>query len=267
VEADREALVSVVLEGAVATVVINRPPLNLLGDATKAAITTAFSRIRESSDVRAVVLRGQGDRAFSAGADLREFAGRLERGDAYDAARTGQRMLQAVRGCGAPVLALIDGYAWGAGFELALAADLRLATERASFAFPEILRGVFPGNGGLLLLSQLVGTAVAKELMLLGQPIDAERALTLGLVNEVVAHDRLQPRAAELAAALAARPSEAVAAIRWLVDRLGQQPDETAEELQARLFASVFHHAAVREGVDAFLTDREPSFHDEPEKQ
>jgi enoyl-CoA hydratase/carnithine racemase len=176
-------------------------------------------------------------------------------------------MLRAVRGCGAPVLALVDGYAWGAGFELALAADLRLATERASFAFPEILRGVFPGNGGLLLLSKLVGTAVAKELMLLGQPIDAERALALGLVNEVVAHDRLQPRAGELATALAARPSEAVAAIRWLVDRSGEQLDETAEELQARLFASVFQHAAAREGVDAFLTDREPSFHDDPEKR
>lgn len=258
-EGDRP--VKLTVAAPIATVTLNSPPLNLLTHRAKIDLAKVFASMSQLSEVRVVLLRGEGERSFSAGADLGEFFDRIENDSAYDAALVGQVALKAVRFCAVPVVAVIDGYAFGAGLELALAADLRIASDRALFAFPEVTRGVFPGNGGALLATQLLGAAAAKEMMLLGRRVTADRAYALGLVNQVMPPDQLDQAAEDLAQELAARPVLAVAAIRKIVDELALMPAEQAWQDQAHLFAEVFRSPAVHEGVTAFHEDRQPDFH------
>jgi enoyl-CoA hydratase len=246
--------------GPVATVVLDDPPLNLLGARAKAALTRIFEEIARCADVRVVVLRGAGPRAFSAGADIREFPERIRTGSAHDVSRAGQLMTAAIRGCGRPVIAAIDGVAFGAGLEIAVAADFRLASHRAQFAFPEITRGVFPGNGGSQLLTRLVGPSRAKRLMLFGTPIDCGEAFRIGLVDEVVPAGRLDETTERWARELAGRPGVAVRCVRELVDRGGATSLEEGLAMETELFARVFATDDVREGVAAFVERRQPSF-------
>jgi enoyl-CoA hydratase len=244
----------------VATVILGPPPLNLLAAAAKQALTEAFSALSRRADVRAIVLYGAGDTAFSAGADIREFPERIRRGNATEVSRAGHRMVLAIRSCPQPVLAALDGVAFGAGLEVALCADLRIASSRSRLAFPEIRRGVFPGNGGSQLITRLVGPAKAKELMLTGDPVDAAEALRIGLVNRIVPATELPTAAARWAATLAERPAAAAGYVKRLVDEGGELPLPAALELEAELFGAVFRTDDVREGAAAFLEKREPMF-------
>lgn len=248
------------IDGPVATMVLNEPPLNLMSSRLKTALTGLFEDIASRDDIRLVVLRGQGPRAFSAGADTKEFPERIRAGNAYDVSRAGHRMTTAIRTCGRPVIASIDGYAFGAGLEVALAADFRLASKRASFGFPEISRGVFPGNGGSQLLTRLVGASRAKELMVFGATVDSAEALRIGLVDRVVVDDELPELTRRWAEDLSARPGVAVACVRELVDRGGSLSLAEGLDLEARLFGRVFATADVREGVAAFVERRTPVF-------
>ncbi|HEV7908953.1 MAG TPA: enoyl-CoA hydratase-related protein [Pseudonocardiaceae bacterium] len=252
--------VSTAVEGPIATVTFGQPPLNLLSKTVKATLTQAFLELGERTDVRVVVLRGAGSQAFSAGADVTEFPERIRDGNARQVSENGHRMAEAITGCGKPVIAAIDGYAFGAGLEVALCADLRLASDRSRFAFPEVNRGVFPGNGGSQLITRLVGPARAKELMLLGSQIDARQAHSMGLVNRVLPASELYDAAAELSAELAERPATATRFIKRLVDEGGELPMADALELEARLFGEVFRTADVAEGAAAFLEKRTPVF-------
>jgi enoyl-CoA hydratase len=245
---------------AVATVTIDQPPLNILCKAAKAQLTAAFETLARAGDVRAVVLRGAGSRAFSAGADINEFPERIRDGNAYEVSRAGHRMLTAIRTCAKPVIAAIDGYAFGAGLEVALCADLRIASDRAQFAFPEITRGVFPGNGGSQLLPRLVGQAHAKQLMLFGARIDSDEAYRIGLLNRVVPYQELMAQATVWASELASGPSVAMGLVKRLVDEASGLPLADGLELEARLFAEVFETTDVREGVAAFRDKRRPNF-------
>ncbi|WP_158228461.1 enoyl-CoA hydratase/isomerase family protein [Pseudonocardia sp. MH-G8] len=243
-----------------ATVVLNDPPLNLLGARAKADLTRVFEDIAGRTEVRVVVLRGAGSRAFSAGADIREFPERIRTGSARNVSRSGQRMTAAIRGCGRPVIASIDGVAFGAGLEVAVAADFRLASHRAQFAFPEVTRGVFPGNGGSQLLTRLIGPSRAKRLMMFGAPIDSGEAFRIGLVDQVVPDGRLDETVERWARELAERPAVAVGCVRDLVDRGGATSLEEGLAMEAELFARVFATDDVREGVAAFFERRPPSF-------
>jgi enoyl-CoA hydratase len=255
-----DELVGITTEGAVATVTIGRPPLNLMAAPVKAALTDAFVTLAGRGEIRAIVMRGAGSRAFSAGADIAEFPDRIRQGNARQVAEAGHRMVRAIRGCGKPVLAAIDGYAFGAGLEVALCADLRYASDRSRFAFPEVKRGVFPGNGGSQLLPRLIGPARAKELMLLGDQVGAEQASRIGLVNRVLPAEELHSAAADWARQIATRPATATSHIRQLVDEGIDLPLGDALALEARLFGEIFSTEDVAEGAAAFLEKRPPVF-------
>ncbi|MBZ4017644.1 enoyl-CoA hydratase/isomerase family protein [Streptomyces purpurogeneiscleroticus] len=259
--------VDVAVRDAVAVVSIDRPPLNLLSTVVKATLTTTFEDLSSRADIRVIVLRGAGEAAFSAGADLREFPERIRQGNADEVSRAGHRLGRAIRGCPQPVVAALDGVVFGGGLELALYADLRIATGRARFAFPEITRGVFPGNGGSQLVSRLIGIAKAKELMLGGTPIDAAEAARIGMINRIVDPSALMAEALSWAGELAQRPRSASACIKRLVDEGMQLSFAQACELEATLFGEVFQSNDAGEGVDAFFAKRPPVFPSIPHEE
>ncbi|GAB3264148.1 enoyl-CoA hydratase/isomerase family protein [Arthrobacter pigmenti] len=252
--------VTLAIENDVAIVSINRPPLNLLSRSTKAALLDVFLSLEARSDVRAVLLRGAGSNAFSAGADITEFPQRIRDGDAGTVSREGHDLIQAVRHCGKPTIAAVDGVAFGAGLELILAVDLRIASDNASFALPESTRGVFPGNGGTQLLPRIVGPANALDLMLTADPIDSIEAYRIGLVQRLTKGDNLMHQALRWAENMASRPEAATSSIRRLVAASSDIPLEKGFELEADLFAEVFRTEAVYEGVTAFQEKRPADF-------
>lgn len=247
-------------EAAVATVTLTNPPLNILTSELKDLIAQTFTELSADEGVRAVVLTGAGERAFSAGANLKEFPDRIRLGNAYEVSKQGHRVSEAVRRCRCPVLAAIDGLALGGGLELALFADLRIATRRSTFALPEVKRGVFPGTSGSQLLPRIVGPSQAKRLMMFGDPIDAVEALRIGLVDRVVADGDAAREAQSWARILAERPAVAIGLIKRLVDTGATAPLEVGLEYESQLFARVFHTADAAEGAAAFLERREPRF-------
>ncbi|HVB83678.1 MAG TPA: enoyl-CoA hydratase-related protein, partial [Rhodanobacteraceae bacterium] len=185
--------------GGVRTIAVNRPDkLNALDRATLGELTLAFQQARADADVRVVVLTGAGDKAFVAGADIAAMSD-LGAAEAQAFSRAGQALMLTIEQLGKPVIARIQGYALGGGMELAMACHLRIAARRARLGQPEISLGLIPGFGGTQRLLRLAGRGAALELCLLGQPIDAERALALGLVTRVVDNDALDAAVAELA--------------------------------------------------------------------
>lgn len=246
--------------GEVAVVTLDHPPLNLLSMPVKRELRECFEELATTDEIRAIVLTGAGDRAFSAGADLKEFPERIRQRNAREVAREGQAMAKAIAEMAKPTVAAINGMALGGGCELVLFFDFRLASDRATFGFPEIRRGLFPGNGGVQRLCRLVGAARAKELLLLGHPIDAREAYRIGLVSQVVPHERLMEEALGLAAELARRPGVAVRFVKELVHRGPDLPLEEALELEAERFGQVFETEDVQEGIQAFFEKREPRF-------
>ncbi|WP_151525068.1 enoyl-CoA hydratase/isomerase family protein [Serinicoccus kebangsaanensis] len=256
-------LLTVEHAGAVATVTLRNPPLNILTSELKDLITTTFLDLSADEGVRAVVLTGGGDRAFSAGANLKEFPERIRLGNAYEVSKQGHRVSEAVRRCRCPVVAAVDGLALGGGLELALFADLRIAARRSTFALPEVRRGVFPGTSGSQLLPRIVGAAQAKRLMMFGDPIDADEALRIGLVDLVVDDGTATTQAQKWGGTLAERPAVAVRLIKRLVDTGATAPLEVGLEYESQLFARAFDTADAAEGAAAFLERREPDFRHE----
>lgn len=184
--------------GAVAKVTVNRPDkLNALNVRTREEILAVFKDLTGNSSIRVVVITGAGDKAFIAGADISEFAGRtaLEQREIMQRSRA----FDAMEDCPKPVIAMINGFALGGGCELAMACDIRIASAKAKFGQPEVKLGLIPGGGGTQRLSRLIGEGKAMELILTGDMIDAEEALRLGLVNQVVPPEELESRTMALA--------------------------------------------------------------------
>ena len=245
-------------DGPVALVTLDNPPLNLLTAAMRRRLAQIATDLARRPDVRAVVLAGAGDRAFSAGSDVREFprdpaAGMRRARAEHDAYRRLGHLPQ-------PVVAALWGHVLGGGLELALACDLRVADESALLGLPEVRIGVFPAGGGTQRLPRLIGSARAKELMMLGHTIDADEALRLGLVNRVVAAGTALDAALELARSIAERPGLAIRAIKRAVDGGLEEGPERGEELERELIAPLFGSYDAREGVTAFRERRPPRF-------
>ncbi|MDX1745633.1 MAG: enoyl-CoA hydratase-related protein [Halobacteriales archaeon] len=246
-------------DGAVTRVTINRPDrLNALDLPTMAAFGDALEEARRA-EARVLVITGAGDRAFVAGADISYMQG-LSTPEALEYARTGHRILRQVEEFPAPVIAQINGYAFGGGLELALACDLRVASEQAVLGQTEIDLGIFPGWGGSQRLPRIVGDELARRLVYFGERVDATDALELGLVGDVVAHDELQAVVDEYAADLAAKPRHAMAAVKAAINRSRAGDLEAGLAFERRAWSGLFGTADQREGMAAFLEDREPSF-------
>ena len=250
-------------EGAVALVTINRPQvLNALDSHTLDELHTVAADLAGDAAVRAIVVTGSGDRAFAAGADIRELAAFTpEEAGAY--ARRGQQVFDMFERMGKPVIAAINGYALGGGCELAMACTLRLAADTAQFAMPEVNLGLLPGFAGTQRLPRLVGRAHALDLMLTGRQITAAAALEIGLVNRVVPPSSLPTEAMSLAEALAAKAPLAMRSIIDAVYRGSELPLGEGARVEAELFAAAAATSDMREGVSAFLARRKPVFRGE----
>lgn len=246
--------------GAVRVITVNRPDkLNALNRATLTELHLAFDQAAAEDAVRAIVLRGAGEKAFVAGADIAELAG-LSAVQARDLSRHGQRLMSKVERLGKPVVAMIGGWALGGGLELAMCCHLRVASEKAKLGLPEITLGVLPGFGGTQRLLRLAGRGAALELTLTGAPIDAARAHALGLVTRVVAPDQLEAETMRLAEQLAASAPQAVRAILDTVLIGGESAIDAGLEFETQAFGVCFATEDMREGTAAFLEKRKPTF-------
>ena len=247
-------------DGAVAVLTVTRPTvLNALNNETITELENAVSRLAADGEVRAVVLTGAGDKAFIAGADIRELAV-LTPVTAETLAARGHALCHAIERMGKPVIAAINGYALGGGCELAMACTLRIAADKAKLGQPEIGLGLLPGYGGTQRLPRLVGSGRALEMMLTGAPIDAEEAWRIGLVNRVVPRAELMPRTIDLARRIAAQAPIAARCILAAVrEGVGMTlADGCAHE--ASLFGLAAATSDWREGTSAFLEKRSPRF-------
>ncbi|HSE93282.1 MAG TPA: enoyl-CoA hydratase/isomerase family protein [Methylomirabilota bacterium] len=243
-------------QGPVATLWIDRQPkMNTMTVAMRQAFPAIFAGLEADDGVRVIVVRGAGGKAFSAGGDVAEFLtlspAELEQwGDTLTAAER----------CRKPVIAAIDGFAMGAGLELAIACDFRIATRRSEFAFPEVRLGMIPGSGGTQRAMRLMGMTRAKLFMMTGQRIAAERAEAWGLITQCVADDGLDAAVAALAGELAERPPLALRTLKMVLNRGADAALETALELERKAYAWLRSTHDYEEGVRSFLERRPPRY-------
>ena len=244
----------------VLTITINRPKvLNALNADTLNELSAVIGVARDDEAVRAIVLTGSGDRSFVAGADISELAVQSPVGG-REHARKGQALFDRIERLGKPVIAAVNGFALGGGCELAMACTIRIAADTAKFGQPEINLGLIPGYAGTQRLPRLVGRGRALELLLGGQPIAADEALRIGLVNRVVPADKLLADAHALAVSLAAKPP---AAVRYILEAVAGGLEMSfcdAEDYEATLFGLISTTDDMREGTRAFLEKRKPVF-------
>lgn len=246
--------------GAVRRITLNRPEkLNALDFDTLSELHMAFEEAGRLVEVRAVLLTGAGPKAFVAGADIAQMS-RLGVIEARDFSRHGQRLMQRIEHLGKPVLALVNGFALGGGLELAMACHLRLAADTAKLGQPEVNLGLIPGFGGTQRLLRLVGRGLALELCLLGQPISAERAAQIGLVNRVLPADQLQAEGLALASQLAHAAPQALRGVLDAVLVGGECPLQAGLDYETQVFAVTFSSEDMKEGTSAFLDRRKPEF-------
>lgn len=244
-------LVAVETDQAVATIRLNRPPMNALSSALQADLIAAARQTAMDPAVRAVVLYG-GERLFAAGADIREMA-EASYVQMTDVSARLQEALNAVAAIGKPVIAAVTGYALGGGLELALCADFRVLGESAKVGQPEILLGLIPGAGGTQRLPRLIGPARAKDLIFTGRFADAAEALAIGLADQVVPDDQVYQAAVALAARYARGPAVAIAAAKRTIDRGLETDLATGLEFERASFAGLFATEDARTGMRSFL--------------
>ena len=225
-------------------------------------INAAIDELEADDEVRAILITGTGDRAFSAGADVGAMASSAEALEAIELSRKGQRTFGKLEECPMPVVAGIDGYALGGGMELAMCADLRIASERSELGQPELNLGLLPGWGGTQRLQHIVGEGRAKEIILTAERYDAETMAEYGFVNEVVDNDEFEERALELTTDLAAGPPVAQRFAKRAMLR-GWEDTEAGLEMEAQAFGHLFNTDDLMEGVTAFMGDRDPEFEGE----
>lgn len=244
--------------GVLATVTLDRPKvLNALNAATFAELSSVFDELETDTEVRVVLLTGAGERAFAAGADIRELAA-AEEGAGKAFALRGQAVFRKIETLCKPVIACVRGFALGGGCELALACTLRIAADDAKFGQPEVKLGVVPGYGGSQRLPRLVGRGAALKMLLTGAIIDAREALRIGLVDEVVPAAELMDRARALAGEMAGQAPLAIAETLRLVDEGLDLPLDLALLREADRFGYLCDTADKTEGTSAFLEKRTP---------
>lgn len=252
--------VSVVKEAGIAIVRIDNPPLNVLSHHIFLQLETTFDQLLHDDEVVVVILTTAGDRAFIAGADIKEFPQLMQDPQMKATVMETHRALMKLDQFPKPTIAVIDGLSLGGGTELALAFDIRIAEENAQIGLPEVKLGLFPGGGGTQRLPRVIGEAKAKEMMYTGEPISAEEAARVGLVNQVVATGEGLAAAKRMAEKIARHSLQSLARIKRAVDEGLEMSLEAGVEREADLFVEVFRTEDVQEGVKAFIERRTPTF-------
>ena len=245
--------------GEVTTIAVDRPAaMNSLTTDTVEGLHDAIDAA-ESDRARVLVVTGAGDRSFIAGGDLSRMKD-LSTEEARAFSERGHALCAKIESFPGPVIAAINGHALGAGLELALACDLRVASERAILGEPEIELGVIPGFGGTQRLPRHVGDETARRLIFFGDRLDAQDAQELGLVGDVVAHGKLEAYVSDLASDLAERPAAALRAAKTALNARFEGTLADGLETERAAFAALFGTPDQREGMAAFLEDRDPEF-------
>lgn len=243
----------------VAIITINRPEKrNALNIKTREEGAALLEELRNDNSVGVVVFTGAGDKAFIAGADIAEFAGRtaITQRDVM----MQRSLFTAIDSFPKPVIAMINGFCLGGGCELALACDIRVASEKASFGQPEINLGIIPGGGGTQRLTRLVGEGKAMELIMTGEIIDAQTAFNIGLVNHVVPADQLEARTMEIATRISEKGPIALQLAKEAVKLASKSTLDEGLRREVDLFALCFSTEDKDEGVSAFLEKRKAAF-------
>jgi enoyl-CoA hydratase/carnithine racemase len=243
--------VRVEIEQAIATIRLDRPPMNALNAQVQAELAAAAAEVGDHEQVRAVVIYG-GEKVFAAGADIKEMAD-ASYADMAATSRRLQSSFTSIARIGKPVVAAITGYALGGGLELALCADFRVAGENAKVGQPEILLGVIPGAGGTQRLPRLIGPAKAKDIVFTGRFVGAAEALAIGLVDKVVPDADVYQAATELVARYAHGPAIALRAAKQAIDEGLEADLGTGLEIERLHFAGLFATEDQRTGMRSFV--------------
>ncbi len=247
-------------ESEIAVVTVNRPTvMNALNDAVVTELGQAFEDLGKDEGVKAIILTGAGEKAFVAGADIGELS-KLDCLSAIKTARKGQHLMFQIEWCPKPVIAAVNGFALGGGCEIAMACDIRIASDKAKFGQPEINLGIIPGYGGTQRLPRLVGMGKAKELILTGDMVDAQESLRIGLADKVVPVADLLVQAKEMAKKIASKAPIAVKLAKQSIN-FGNRVDPVSGNLyEADQFGAVCTTEDMKEGTSAFLGKRKAEF-------
>lgn len=245
-------------EDGVATLIFENTHLNILSMPMRAQIDTYIDQLLEEGKTRVLIIHGAGGKAFSVGSDIKEFDPRP--GYGIERNTEEHRVFNKIRDFPFPTIAAIEGYALGGGLELALTCDLRVASENSMLGVPEITLGVFPGGGGCDHLTRLLGLSKAKELMYTGDPITAQEAWRIGLVNRTAPKGEALKAAQELGKHIASRSGLSLQVIKEVADKGIEMPLKEAFKLEIEGSERLFNGKDVHEGVRAFKEKRPPVF-------
>lgn len=246
--------------GAVLRITVNRPEaLNALNSEVLAELSAAIEAAATDAQARAVVITGAGDRAFIAGADIKEMRTKSPL-EGREFAATGHRIARMIEEMDKPVIAAINGVALGGGCELALACDFRIASDRARLGQPEVALGILPGWGGTVRLARIVGEGIAREMIFTGRQVPAEEALRIGLVNALYPAEKLLDEAMQVAAAIAARAPLALAYAKRSMNLARSLDAAAAAEMEMNFFGLSFATEDQTEGMTAFVEKRQAEF-------
>jgi len=247
-------------QDGIGIITINRPQaLNALNADTMAELDALVDAIAKDPSVKVVIITGAGDKAFVAGADI-AYMQPLSAAEGRAWGKAGQAVFDKIENLPQPVIAAVNGFALGGGNELAMACDIRIASEKAKFGQPEVTLGITPGFGGTQRLPRLVGKGRAKELLYTGDMIDAAEAYRIGLVNKVVAPEELMDAAKALALKIMSRSPVAVAMCKAAVNEGIDADLQTGVAYEAEVFGLCFATGDQKEGMAAFLEKRKPAF-------
>ncbi len=247
------------IENKVAVVTINRPPVNPLSTQVFKELSLIFDELDMDDAVNAIVITGSGEKAFVAGADITEMAD-LDLSGMMKMNKVSRAVFSKIENASKPVIAAINGLALGGGLELALACDLRICSEKAKFAFPEVGLGIIPGGGGTQRLQKIVGQGIAKELLYFGDMFDAKRALNLQIVNKVVPAEEVVSTAKEWAGRLAQKSAVALQMLKLAVNTGSNVDVESGLIIETTCFGNAFSSEDRKEGMQAFVEKRKPVF-------
>ncbi len=247
-------------EKSVVQITLNRPHrLNAFNDTLIEELSEVLDTIDQDAGIRCVIITGEGDRAFSAGADIMAFP-KATPVTATEFSRIGQKLFSKIEALSKPVIAVINGYALGGGLELALACDFRIASEHAELGSPEINLGIIPGWGATQRLVRIIGLPSAKRLVMLGDRVKADEALKMGLVDKVVQYDQLKDETRKLSQRICDGPPIALKYAKQAINFGSQVPLEVGLMIEASLMGLLFSTEDVKLGLEAFMSRRKPKF-------
>ncbi|WP_054635886.1 enoyl-CoA hydratase-related protein [Thalassobacillus sp. C254] len=253
------SLISLAWEQYIVKLKIDNPPLNVLTNSLLDELDTAFDKVASSEEVRALIIYGEGEKAFVAGADIKQFPS-LTEATGKELVKKGKDIFDKIAQARFPVICAVNGLALGGGLELAMACDMRIADEKAKLGLPETGLGIIPGYGGTQRLTRLIGPGKTKEMIYTGEPISAEEALRLGLIEHIASRGKALDEALVIANKIAAKSPLALSKAKHAINRGGEKSLQEGQKLETELFGELCVSEDKREGVEAFLNKRKPEF-------